>query len=116
MIYKELFLGQVTATQVNISIFLVRGLWFIYLTIRKSQSEVSNEMEFEFMPTRKVVKWNKTSYTSIEDFKYLPSSVSIQFKLQLSLKSTQSQFNSTSTKFTELGTTQLKLVNKCYQM
>ena len=101
MIYKELFLGQVTATQVNISIFLVRGLWFIYLTIRKSQSEVSNEMEFEFMPTRKVVKWNKTSNTSIEDLKYFNH----QTKSNSSSVSTQLK----STQTTEIGTTQLNL-------
>ena len=43
-------------------------------------------------------------------WQYLPSSVSTQFQLQLSLNSTQSQLNSTSTQTTELGTTQLKLV------
>ena len=61
-------------------------------------------------PTGKLVKWNKTSNTSLEEFKYLSSSVSTQFQLQLSLNSTQSQFNSTSAQTTELGTTQLKLV------
>ena len=86
-------------------------------------------------PTGKVVKWNKTSNTSIEEFKYLPSSVSTQYQLQLSLNSTQSQLNSISTQLnlnsistqsqlnstqsqlnssstqtTDLGTTQLKLV------
>ena len=44
-------------------------------------------------PTGKVVKLNKTSNTSIEEFKYLPSSVSTQFQLHLSLNSTQSQLN-----------------------
>ena len=59
-----------------------------------------------------------TLNTLIRKFKYLPSSVSTQFQLQLSLNSTQSQLNSTSTQSqlnststqtTELGTTQLNL-------
>ena len=51
----------------------------------------------------------KTSNTSIEEFKYLQSSVSTKIQLQLSLNSTQSHLNSTSTQTTELGTTQLNL-------
>ena len=40
----------------------------------------------------------------------MPSSVSTHFQLQLSLNTTQSQLNSTSTQTTELGTTQPQLV------
>ena len=56
-------------------------------------------------------KDNKTSNASIEEFKYLPGSVSTQIQLQLSLNSNQSQLNSTSTstQTTELGTTQHNL-------
>ena len=75
----------------------------------------------------KEVKWNKTSNTSIEDFKYFNWRVQILAKLSLNsistpahpqlnsistwlnLNSTQSQLNSTSTQTTELCTTQLKL-------
>ena len=96
------------------------GLIIAKLSLNSTQFNFNFEAEIALFsnhpPTRKEVKSNKTSNTSIEDFKYFPSSVSTQFKLQLSLISTQSQFNSTSTQITELDTTQLKLVNRCYQM
>ena len=65
-------------------------------------NQESSKMELQILQLN-------TLDTLIKKFKYLPSSVSTQFQLQLSLNSTQSQLNSTSTQTTELGTTQLNL-------
>ena len=51
------------------------------------------EQDFKNFNWRLQILQLKTSNTSIEEFKYLPSSVSTQIQLQLSLNSTQSQLN-----------------------
>ena len=66
-------------------------------------NQESSKMELQILQLN-------TLNTLIKKFKYLPSSVSTQFQLQLSLNSTPSQLNSTATQTTKLGTTQLKLV------
>ena len=79
------------------------------------QSAIHKSTHQPTHPTRKVVKWNKTSNTcqAQSQLNINSSSVSTQLNLnstQLHLNSTQSQLNSTSTQTNELGTTHLKLV------